>query len=504
MTATPVEISTAAPVAAGARRFASLRALFALYLPLAVSFELMMLEGPAFQGAIGRLPDPPLHLAAWGLTMSLSLLIESPVILLLATAIALVKDADSFRALRLFTVRLALGCTILTGLVAFTPLFDLLAGGAMGQPAAIVARARPAMQIMLFWTAAIAWRRFYQGVLVRNGQTRFVTWGTLLRLMAAVITATLLARAGTVPGVQVAAWAMMAAVLTEAVATTLFARPIIRRDVLSIVSPNNGAAPPLTQHAIWRFHAPLAATTLLTLLAQPLTSAALARLPDPRATLAAWPVVYMMLLVLRGGGLALQEITVARAKTDTPPATLRDFALLVGGVTSLLTAGIAFTPLLDVYLFRVLDLPAALGPLVRTGMADGLLLPFVTALASHARGLLVAAGATKVVYQAMGVSLGVQVALLTAGVILRLPGMAVAAGAFTLAAIVEWRTWRAPRRPRSRRKLRVNRVTGGRGCLRQGGVAENICRITSSASISSIVTSATGRSDSIRPAVFAL
>jgi hypothetical protein len=32
----------------------------------------------------------------------------------------------------------------------------------------------------------------------------------------------------------------------------------------------------------------------------------------------------------------------------------------------------------------------------------------------------------------------VQVALLTAGVILRLPGMAVAAGAFTLAALVEW------------------------------------------------------------------
>ncbi len=439
MTATPVEISTADPVAARARRVASLRALFVLYLPLAISFELMMLEGPAFQGAIGRLPDPPLNLAAWGLTMSLSLLIESPVILLLATAIALVKDADSFRALRLFMVRLALGCTILTAAVAFTPLFDVVASGAMGQPAAIVTRARPAMQVMLLWTAAIAWRRFYQGVLIRNGQTRFVTWGTLLRLIAAVATATLLARAKTVPGAQVAAWAMMAAVLTEAIATTLFARPILRRDVLSLASPTG--EPLLTQHAIWRFHAPLAATTLLTLLAQPLTSAALARLPNPHDTLAAWPVVYLVLLVLRGWGLALQEITVARARAadePTPPATLRDFALLVGGVTSLLTALIALTPLLDLYLFRVLDLPAALVPLVRTGVVAGLLLPLLTALAAHARGLLVAAGATKVVYQAMGVSLGTHVALLAAGVILGLPGMAVAAGAFTLAAFVEW------------------------------------------------------------------
>ena len=86
----------------------------------------------------------------------------------------------------------------------------------------------------------------------------------------------------------------------------------------------------------------------------------------------------------------------------------------------------------------MLNLPAALAPVVRTGVVVGLLLPFITALGSHARGLLVAAGATRAVYQAMGVSLGAHVALLAAGVLLRLPGMVVAAGAFTLAAFVEW------------------------------------------------------------------
>src|ERR1041385_7734033 len=95
------------------------RTLFGLWLPLAVSFELMMLEGPTIQGAMGRLPDPQLHLAAMGLTMSLSLLVESPVMMLLATAIALVKDGPTFRALWQFMVMLAVGCTVLTGLVAF-------------------------------------------------------------------------------------------------------------------------------------------------------------------------------------------------------------------------------------------------------------------------------------------------------------------------------------------------------------------------------------------------
>ena len=76
----------------------SLRAVLKLWLPLAVSFELMMLEGPAVQAAIGRLPAPELNLAAWGLTMGLSLLVESPIIMLLTTATALVPSLSRFPA----------------------------------------------------------------------------------------------------------------------------------------------------------------------------------------------------------------------------------------------------------------------------------------------------------------------------------------------------------------------------------------------------------------------
>lgn len=37
---------------------------------------------------------------------------------------------------------------------------------------------------MLLWTALIGWRRFLQGVLVRYGGARFVTWGTGIRLLS--------------------------------------------------------------------------------------------------------------------------------------------------------------------------------------------------------------------------------------------------------------------------------------------------------------------------------
>ena len=409
--------------------------IFRLWLPLAISFELMMLEGPSVQGAMGRLAAPTLNLAAWGLAFSLALLVESPVIMLLATAIALVRDEDSYRALRQFVLTLIGVCTLLTALVAFTPLFDLIAGPIMGQPAPIVAAARPALQIMLFWTAAIAWRRFYQGVLVRAGQTRLVSLGTAVRLTVTLAVAGSLVTWGHRPGVEVGAITLMAAVLMEAAAVTCFALPVARRHLLG---HHASEAAPLTQAAILRFHMPLAATTLLTLLAPPLTAAALARLSMRHETLAAWPVASMLLLVLRGPGLALQEIAISQSRRPEARPALRRFTTMVGLVSTAVALLLALTPLLDRYMGSVLHLPPELRTFVRVGVVLGSPLPLLTALGSWARGVLVAAGRTQAVYRGMGVNLATHGAVLLTGVALRLPGMAVASVAFLLSAGIEY------------------------------------------------------------------
>ncbi len=409
--------------------------IFRLWLPLAISFELMMLEGPSVQGAIGRLPEPTLNLAAWGLAFSLALLVESPVIMLLATAIALVREEDSYKALRQFVLTLMVACTLLTAVVAFTPLFDLIAAHIMGQPALIVVAARPALQIMLLWTAAIAWRRFYQGVLVRAGQTRLVSVGTAVRLTVTLLVAGSLLKWGHRPGVEVGAITLMAAVVMEAIAVTMFALPIARQHLLGRHTPDTV---PLTQRAIWRFHMPLAATTLLTLLAPPLTAAALARLSMRHETLAAWPVVSMLLLVLRGPGLALQEITISQSRRPEARHALRRFTTLVGLISTAVTLLLALTPLLDRYMDVVLHLPPELRTFVRVGMALGSPLPLITALGSWARGTLVASRRTSAVYRGMGVNLVTHGAVLMGGIAFRLPGMAVASLAFLLSASLEY------------------------------------------------------------------
>lgn len=411
------------------------RHIFWLWLPLALSFTLMMLEGPGVQAAIARLGDPVINLAAFGVVLSLSLIIESPVIMLLATSIALTRDTQAYHTLRRFVIGLILGLTLLTVLVAWTPLYDLVVGGVLGMRPQISDAARPAFRVMLLWTAAIGWRRFYQGILVRHGLTQRVSYGTAIRLSSSVGIAFALVRWGRLPGAQVGAYALMAGVISEAIATYLFARPLVRRVYRG---HDSDAGSPLTFATILRFHMPLAATSLLTLVVQPLTQAALSRMPQSELTLAAWPVIFNALLVLRGWGMALQETTIAQASDPRALPPLRDFTLIVAATTSLVTAALALTPLLSWYLGTVVSLDPALHPFVRTGLQVTLLLPGFTALTSWLRGLLVAAKTTDSVYRGMGLNLIVNGTVLLLGVLMQGSGVIVAATGLLLAIVVEY------------------------------------------------------------------
>jgi progressive ankylosis protein len=408
-----------------------LKNLFRLYIPLALSFTLMMCEGPSVQAAVGRLADPKTNLAAWGLVMGISLLIESPIIPLLSTTIAQVGNQKSYHTLYRFVLLWCGACTLVAGVIAFTPLFDWVALHIMGQPESVVRASRLPLQIMLLWSAAIGVRRFFQGILVRQGKTNRMTYGTIIRLIALAGTAGALTYGGHFSGAVVAAIALMVGVIVEAVASFFFVRPLLAQ----LPETESDSVTLATLH---KFHWPLVLSTAVGLFAQPLTGSILARLPDPAELLAAWPVAAMALLVLRGFGLATQEIAVARRRVEgarVEPLLIR-FGWCIGLVTSGFTFLLAVTPLSALYL-STLSVPKSLWPLVQTALLGGTFFPLVTTYVSIARGILVARGETVRVTQ--GILLGVSLfaSLLLLGVLVQAPGMWLAPLSFTLAMSVE-------------------------------------------------------------------
>ena len=410
------------------------RQIFFFWVPLAASWLLMCAEGPVLQAAIARLPDMQTQLAAFGIVASLEIAIESPVIMLLATTTALASSLHNYLALRRFMIYTIVLATVVAILMAFTPLYDFVVRSVMGIPAEIADAARPGMGIMTLWTAAIGIRRFYQGVMIRYGQTRAIGYGTLVRLASSGGTGIALALFTRLPGVHVGSYGLMAGVLMEAVFISWVVRPVVRR-IGTGVEPSGVEA--LTVRDVLRFHAPLAATSLLTLFAQPIIGAALARMPNPEETLAAWPVIWGILALFRSPAYALPEAVIALAGERRLKGAIWLFCRRTGIASSAAMLLLVVTPLSDLYLRTVAGLPAHLSRYVLPGLVFGLALPFINSVHSWLRGLLVAAHATRSVYWGMGLNLALTSSAVIGGVFFQTPGITTAMIGLTAAYMME-------------------------------------------------------------------
>jgi hypothetical protein len=411
------------------------RDILVFWFPLFASWLLMAAEGPFISAAINRLPNEVIMLAAQGIVMSLSVTIESPIINILATTTALAKDRRSYLLIRKFTLHWNAVLTGVAIVVAYTGVFDTVVIGWMGVPTEVAEWVRVGLRIMVFWTAAIGWRRFCQGILIRHNQTRKIAWGTLVRLTASGGSAIVLALWSGWPGITIGATALMAGVIAEAAYATIVVRPVIAKEL----GPDSPAAEgkPLTYRELFWFHLPLAGTSLLILLAQPMVAFSLSRLDNPTQSLAAWPLVFQLMLVARSAAFALPEVVIALTQGPSTLKTIRRFTVNLALINTLALAVLIFTPLLDLYLFSVQDTTPAVGGVARQGLYFFLMWPALTLFTTWLRGLLIHTRATKIVNAAMVVNLVITGLGLFLGLVARLDGIFTAALALNAASMAE-------------------------------------------------------------------
>ena len=164
------------------------RKILTFWLPLAGTGLMMAVEGPYLAAIIARLQDPTVNLAAFGVAFAFAIIIESPVIMLMSASTVLVEDGPSYRALRRFSYGLAAVLTAVQVVVLLPPVFNTIAQ-ALALPADVTRLTHGGLAILLPWPAAIAYRRFRQGLLIRQNLTRRVAYGTIIRLVAMSTTA---------------------------------------------------------------------------------------------------------------------------------------------------------------------------------------------------------------------------------------------------------------------------------------------------------------------------
>ncbi|HBY99117.1 MAG TPA: hypothetical protein DEP84_35095 [Chloroflexi bacterium] len=432
------------------RAHLSLRRIVHTWWPLTASWMMMTIEGPLIVAMVARLPASAINLAALGgIVRALTFAIESPILMLLSASAALSKDWDAYRRLRTYTVWGILILTAVHAIIAFTPVYYLVTRGLIGAPAEIIEPGRIGMMITVPYLAAVAYRRFNQGVLIRFGHSRAVAAGTGLRLVTvlAIMAGGLLLHSAS--GVIVAALTMTVGVTVEASYIERRVRPVLRTQVKGAAV----LAPDLTVQRFLKFYIPLAMTSVAMYLMQPVVSAALSRMPDALISLAVWPPVMGIAMLLASGGMAMVEVVVTLLDQPRTFASLRRFTVLLMGVTALLAVALAATPLGAFWFGRVSALREPILDVARHAFWVALLYPIALVIQGLYQGVLTHAHHTRRITEAVFLNLLVSLTILSLGVVSgRLTGIYVGVGATVVATVVQGIWLRLRSRPVLRRE----------------------------------------------------
>ncbi len=364
--------------------------IFLFWGPLALTWLMMGLEQPFLIAFIARLNDAKFNLAAFGIAGSFAMLIEAPIIMLLSASTALVTGRYSYRKLKKFTDILNASITGIHLIVIIPPVFNFIAVKVMEVPENVAGLAYTALVIFIPWSASIGYRRFYQGLLIRKGLTKMVTYGTLVRFSVIAIVGLTLYLAG-LPGAYVGATALSAAVVLEAIATRIMVSKTLK-EVLDREDPENRN---LTLKVVTKFYTPLAMTSVLSMGIHPFVTFFLSRSYMAVESLAVLPVVGSLVFIFRSVGLSYQEVNIAllgRGKHNFD--ILRSYAIYLGIAVTLLISLVAFSPLADFWFVNVSGLSKELSDLSYLPLKIMIFLPALTLLMSFQRSTLVLGGKT--------------------------------------------------------------------------------------------------------------
>lgn len=411
--------------------------IFFTWLPLAAMWVIMAVEQPLIAAFVARMGDSVVQLAAFGVTFSLALFIEGPVVQMLAAGTALADSRENYR--RIMTVMHVIGwsATFVHVLLCLPGIFIPFARGVLGIPEELIVPARLAFLSMIPWTVAVGYRRLWQGVLIRYGRTKVVPVTMVARILVSVLTLIWGYYTRALPGAVLGGLALSLGVIAGAVVAWIYAAPVIRN--MPSVTKKSRVPALMSWYSMILFYLPLALTNFLNLGARPVMQMGLARGPMPMESLAIWPVSMGYLFLYTSLSLSSQEVVIARLDGPDSRRSLLRFNTILSVVLAVIYLLVLLTPLWSLWFSGVSGLSDMLTALSHSPLILAFPVIPLSAFISLFRGALVKQRRTAEVTVGIAVNVTILLTTLFIGVtVIPVPAISTVSAAYALAFIAEF------------------------------------------------------------------
>ncbi len=433
-----------------------------VYFPLAISWFFMAWEGQLALWLIGQMPNTKVNQAGFLIIMGIAIFIESPVIDLLSTGTTLGTSKARFKTLTRFTLILMAWVTVAHTAVVFSPAYKFVAEFLLDAPSDVAQAAWYGLAWMPIWSAAVGWRRYRQGIMIRAGRTGPISWGTLIRMSVMFIVGYVLFASKLMTGLGIIGIAFTAAVIAEAIYIHIVSQPVLanlpdsdsphlpekqlnsKNDLQDEEGFSEGQintshaqeSQSLTLAKIFKFHIPLTASTLLMLTTPIFLTRALNEGAQPVIAMAAWQIASTVVWLFRSMTFALPEAVISLYQNGREKLLFRFCSQVGVGLTALMLIFhlIGFDRFIFVQIYRA-------EPIVAEHAAIAFLwsafIPALNSWMAYYRGLLTSHHVTSARMVAIGVAIAGLLASLALGVHFNPLSVILAAAALTIAHVVE-------------------------------------------------------------------
>ncbi len=349
------------------------RQIFDFYWPLVLTSQMLTLAGPLINMALGRCEDPATQLAAYAVGFGLLVFLNSPLYPFVQTNAVLGVGPLARRSLLGKQLALAAALALLELALGLAPGGATLIERSMG---ASPAASRLAQQVALAqWPIPIllALRAHFQGIVMRQRDTRAIGVATLLRLAALAALLLGAAGAGRLSGAFISAAALTIAIAVETLAMGWRGRQLLRRQAPGVDGPEFDA--PVAWRRLWAFTGPLMVNAVTWSAMRPVLNAIVGRTAAPDLALAGFGLVFPLLLLAASPLWAFASTAAVLGKRREDLPVLMRFGLATIVLFVLSVAACVWTPLLGICLERLFSLPPA-GPLYAAVAAAMLWIPY--------------------------------------------------------------------------------------------------------------------------------
>ncbi|WP_337099753.1 multi antimicrobial extrusion protein MatE [Paenibacillus sp. YIM B09110] len=313
----------------------SMMKLWSFFLPLGISASLVTISHVIINSTLSRAADPERIIASYAVAMSLLAITERPAVLLRQTCSTLVRDKRSYTS-TLTVAQLVFASIMVMGLlISYTPLGTFIFKDVFGVGEDSVDDVLQVYQVLMFVSIFSGIRCFYQGVIIYNLRTKWLTIGMAVRLAGMYMLSLYFIHTGVHSGV-VGAYIFLFGMMIEAAVSFMEGRLLVRKMPDKLEDHTTK-----TKGHVFSFYRPLLFSSLISVWIGPAINAMLGKTWNAELAISSFAIAASLVMLLSSFFSYFHQIVINFYPID--PGAVRRFTLMLGFVPALLMGLIAFT-----------------------------------------------------------------------------------------------------------------------------------------------------------------